>query len=198
MKFERRGDITPEEQQQMEKLEQEEQQQEQEKPEKVMKKRQKSVLMYMSLLFIVALGLVVLSYFVQQRRADSQISDLNQQHSEFSIQALENIEEMQNNNLALQQELDELEDRLTDMQAQQEAENQTHSQELADLEEAYTELSNKYRALEALYNMRAAIEAGDAQEAAAQGEILRPLKESLEEEQLQDYLAMMDEMGLEG
>jgi len=77
-------------------------------------KTQESVIIYIAILFTVAFLLILLSYFMQQRRSEDTISTLTQTHNQFSSQALENIEELQNKNLALQEETETLQDQLDD------------------------------------------------------------------------------------
>lgn len=67
-------------------------------------RREKSAILYTTLLFIVALGLIALSYFIQ-KRANETMDSLNEQHGQFTVQALKNIEDLQNRNLQLEDEL---------------------------------------------------------------------------------------------
>ncbi len=197
MKFERRGDITPEEKQQMEELEKEEEQREEEeaKNDKTMKKRQRSVLIYMALLFVVALGLVVLSYFVQQRHTENQINDLTEQHSQFSIQALENIEELQNTNQELQQQIDEKDEQLEDLQEELDTSEEKYEQQIEQLEDDLEQLTQKYTALEALNRAAVALENGDRETASAQIAIIEPIKEALPEDMLEVYERLQNRLG---
>ena len=100
MKLQKRGD---------EEMPGEQQQKDQPAPKK---KTQESVLIYMALLFTVAFLLILLSYFIQERRNNDTISSLTEQHGEFTMQAMENIEALQNKNLELQQENDALNEKI--------------------------------------------------------------------------------------
>jgi predicted nucleic acid-binding Zn-ribbon protein len=146
MKLEKRGDVD----QQQEPIPKAE-------PEpvepKTMKKRQTAVLVYVAILFIVALGLVVLSYFIQQRRTNDTINNINAQHSEFSIQALQNIEDLQNKNIDLQNQLEEDEDTIAELNKKvQELQDENESIENTRKQENET-LGNKVIAFERLIDL---------------------------------------------
>lgn len=107
-------------------------------------KRQRSVIVYMLVLFVVALGLIVLSYFIQQRRSEATISDITERHSEFSIQALQNIEDLQNYSLELERENGELKAEIQQMEGEvsdaEDARDAAES-ELRDAEDQARQLS---------------------------------------------------------
>ena len=137
-----------------------------------MKKRQTAVFVYMALLFLVALGLVVLSYFVQQSRNRDQISDITEQHSEFSSQALRNIEELQKTNLALKDELEdktlaiqELEDEVEDLNEEIVKLREQWAEDVKTVEGTlktdYNNAVHRSMGIEAIYNLKKAIENGD-------------------------------------
>lgn len=71
------------------------------------KKSEQSVIIYVTILFTVAFLLVLLSYFMQQRRNEDTISDINKEHTQITMQAQQNIEKLQTDNLKLQGELTE-------------------------------------------------------------------------------------------
>lgn len=75
-----------------------------EKPAVSSKKREISVIIYTTVLFAVALALILLSYCMQ-KSANSAISDMSIQHGEFGTQAMRNIEELQDRNAQLTEEL---------------------------------------------------------------------------------------------
>ena len=85
--------------------------QEQQRPAR---KRRASVFSYLIILFVVALALLALSYFMQQRNLaglDQSLDDLKQ-----SVSAMETAQEVQQENLELRQQVEELTeaaDRLT-------------------------------------------------------------------------------------
>ena len=76
-----------------------------EKPSGNSRKREISVIIYTTVLFAVALALILLSY-AMQKRTNTAINDMSVQHGEFSAQAMRNIEELQNENQALRQKLE--------------------------------------------------------------------------------------------
>lgn len=69
------------------------------------RKREISVIIYTTVLFAVALALILLSY-AMQKNTNSTISNMSAQHGEFSAQAMRNIEELQNENQTLRLRLD--------------------------------------------------------------------------------------------
>ncbi len=79
-----------------------------EKPAGNSRKREISVIIYTTVLFAVALALILLSY-AMQKRTNTAINDMSLQHGEFSAQAMRNIEELQNENQALRQKLQAVE-----------------------------------------------------------------------------------------
>lgn len=74
--------------------------------EKNLKKREISVIIYTTVLFAIALALILLSY-AMQKSANTAISDISQKHGEFSTQAMKNIEELQEQNRQLTEELEQ-------------------------------------------------------------------------------------------
>lgn len=76
-----------------------------EKPAKNSRRREISVIIYTTVLFAVALALILLSY-AMQKNTNSAISNMSAQHGEFSSQAMRNIEQLQEENQTLRQELE--------------------------------------------------------------------------------------------
>lgn len=110
-------------------------------PEKTpasMKKQEKSVLIYTSILFVVALVLILIAYATQQRTTNT-LTNITAQHGQFSNQALQNIEDLQNKNQELTDSLqaaqDEIRD-LTDKLEEAQMSLQEQAGELARLAEA--------------------------------------------------------------
>lgn len=103
MKIERRGDAAGE--QDVPRRE--------EKRNSSSRRREISVLIYITVLFLAALALILLSYKIQQRTSNT-ISDINEQHGAFTTQALKNIEELQKQNQELTAQLDSATDSLDD------------------------------------------------------------------------------------
>lgn len=130
MRIERRGDASREP----------EAPHEEEKKGGSPRKREISVIIYTTVLFVVALALILLSYQIQQR-ANNTITDITEQHGEVTAQALRNIEELQKQNQTLSRELDEARDGLEDAQ-----------RELEDLNARLEEAEEEKRGLSAQIN----------------------------------------------
>lgn len=103
MKIERRGDAAGEQ----------EAPQREEMRSGSSRRREISVIIYITVLFVAALALILLSYKIQQRTSNT-ISDINEQHGAFTTQALKNIEELQKQNQELTAQLDSATDSLDD------------------------------------------------------------------------------------
>ncbi len=105
--------------------------------DKSAKKREASVIIYTSILFLVALALILLSYFIQQRTT-TKLTEVTTQHGEFSELALQNIVGLQNKNQELTNELDkareELEAREEELESAQ-ASLEQMTAEIAGLEQ---------------------------------------------------------------
>lgn len=129
MKIERRGDVSGEPEVPRE-----------EKKAGNSRKREISVIIYTVVLFVVALALILLSYKIQQR-ANNAITDITEQHGEVTAQALRNIEELQKQNMALTQELNDAKDSLKDAQ-----------RELEDLRGDLESAQEEKKALNAQFN----------------------------------------------
>ena len=56
---------------------------------------------YIAIMLATALALIVFSYLDQQRKNANEITRLNDQHTKFSVSAMENIESMKNENKEL-------------------------------------------------------------------------------------------------
>ena len=116
-----------------------------EKNPKVLKKREISVFIYTTVLFVVALLLILITYFIQEHR-NSALADLTTQHGELTAQVLQNIEELQSRNEKLQDELDQKEDDLEALQEDLDAANRSIETMLA--EQAGLEQANEAAKLE--------------------------------------------------
>lgn len=104
------------------------------KPEKKQKKY--SVAIYVSVMFVFVVLLIVLSYLIQQRDTQRTISDITEQHSDFSIEALRNIDALQKDNISLRSEVETLEEEIAVLQESIDE----HETEYAELEAEHTEL----------------------------------------------------------
>ena len=117
----------------------------QQKPEK-----RYSILVYVVILFAVMLLLITLSYFIQQRNNKEALESLSQNHSEFSLSALEKIENLQTSNLELTEKVENYEDEIKDLKeklAEAEAKNSAgndNEAKLAELEKKYNKLLEDY------------------------------------------------------
>lgn len=93
------------------------------------KKKRGFLAIYAVSLMTIALVLIALSYF-QQQRANEQIDDLREQHDSFSISALASIEdlreallELENRNEELENEVDTLEEQNSELRADKAAQS---------------------------------------------------------------------------
>ena len=194
MKFEKRGEITPEEQEKEQELMDAREQED--KSPKTMKKRQQAVLIYVAVMFIVALGLIVLSYFIQQRRTSDTINSLTEQHSQFSTQALQNIEELQNSNIELRDQLEEKEDEIERLTQELEDTKQQWADDVKSVTDEMKEDVNDQMlinsALEALLNARIALDDGDKDTAKTELALAEPLLDRLEAKWQEYYKTLID------
>ena len=115
------------------------------KSPKALKKREISVFIYTTVLFVVALLLILITYFIQEHR-NSALTDLTTQHGELTAQVLQNIEELQTRNEKLRDELDQKENELEAVQDELDAANSNIEAMLA--EQATLEQANQAAALE--------------------------------------------------
>ncbi len=122
----------------------------QKQDETSLKKREMNVLVYMAVLFAVALGLIVLSYFIQRRANNEAITDMTDKHSEVTLQALKNIEELQDTNQQLMQEAQQREKELADLEDELESTREELQASQDELAERNMELTEKGDALDAL------------------------------------------------
>ena len=158
---------------------------------------QKSVTIYISILFAAVLILILISYFIQQRNSAKAISDLTQSHSQFSSQAMENIEELQDANLAYAVQVQELQDQVEELQQELTAaqEETASAQEKNDaLTERLNETSLQYDTLCALLEMQAAVEAGDNETALAKSRIVEAAVSYLSDEHTALYEELLKEI----
>jgi len=156
--------------------------------EKKEKQSETAVWRYIISLFIVVVIVMVLSYFVQQRHNNSAITALTEQHSEFTIQAMQNIERLQTSNEDLTRRLEdseakerELEARLEEALAQQELAQQAAAEAAAAAESQLNEQRMKTEALAKLLELYMAAQ----DENAAAEDLEEPLRAA---EALSGYL----------
>ena len=162
--------------------------------EKAVKKDNKdgtkySVKTYVLILFSVVILLIALSYLIQQRN----FQNLSEQHSVFSTQALQNIDNLQKQNIALVEENEDLQDRIEALQAAAERAKAAADKQKAD----YAELEKKYQAVTALSQLQAAAKAEDSEAAAEAAETLEDLQQYLTEEQAALYAELKDALKLD-
>ncbi len=115
------------------------------KSPRALKKREISVFIYTTVLFIAAVLLILITYFIQEHR-NSTLADLTTQHGELTVQVLQNIEELQIRNETLRDELDQKENELQDLQDQLDAANRSIDTLLA--EQAGLEQANEAASIE--------------------------------------------------
>lgn len=75
--------------------------------------RRPSAVLYIVLLFLVAVSLILISYFMQQRNNDQMLNGLNE-----SVSAMQSITQLQEDNQTLRDEVDGLEEQLAAAQAE--------------------------------------------------------------------------------
>ena len=124
-----------------------------------------SVSIYIIIFVVVVLVLIFTSYFVQQRKNSQAISDLTEKHDQFSIQALQNIEDLQNRNLALTEELEQKDAEIEALEENVKNVRANWAEAVKTLEDGYkteyNELEAQKRALEQLLNAEIAYSSGD-------------------------------------
>lgn len=128
------------------------------------KKSQQSVIVYVTLLFTFACLLVLLSYFMQQRKNEDAMSDLTEQHTQFTAQAQQNIENLQNMNIDLQTQLEEAQEKIQELESKVDelnAENESVKAELEEAKELEQTLRDSRSADEKLALLFAAIAGGN-------------------------------------
>jgi len=130
------------------------------KPEKERAGQRYSVSVYVSIFFAVVVCVVLLSYFMQQRSSAEALENLTAQHNQFSISALQKIEELQDANVAYAEQIGALEAQVSAL----EEENGELTAELAGAAAAADEaqaLQRRNDALSNLMRLEAAVEARD-------------------------------------
>ena len=155
--------------------------------EQPQKKRPKySVTLYVTIMFVVVILLILLSYFIQQRNSKT-IQDLTTQHSEFSIEALQNIENLQNQNIELMERVEELEKELSDVREDwAEDVKQVEDQ----LKEDYNTILLQYKAMCDLVDLEMALEDGNKTLAKEKANAIEAVKDLLSQEYLERYEAL--------
>lgn len=179
--------------------------------EKGSKKREISVIIYTSILFFVALVLILLSYFIQQRTT-SKLTEVTTQHGEFSTMALQNIEELQDKNQELSEQLEDARDELETTRSSLEEAQRSLDQmaaEMANLEqgsaaavieteEVKKELETQRKRTEALELLIKLLSTPEGQDQQAILENLDKVKESLDGEYLEIYNSYIENGQKEG
>lgn len=163
----------------------------QENPVKKEKKKDSgtkySVKTYVIIMFSVVIVLILFSYLSQQRN----ILSISEQHSEFSTQALQNIENLQTQNLELVEENNQLNDQLEDLEEQleelketQEAQADAADQAEKAAEEAYSALEAKYKAVSLLADLQNAVIQEDMDAAKKIAAELKKIEQGLTDDQI--------------
>lgn len=161
------------------------------------KKSEQSVIIYVTILFTVAFLLVLLSYFMQQRRNEDTISDITEEHTQWTMQAQQNIERLQNDNFALQEKLE------TALDENKELESKAKhlEEQVTDLEKMLREQGElnieelkKLSALQAFMNLRVAYLTEDTESLPALIETMEENMEYLEAENAELCKALLEEI----
>lgn len=164
------------------------------------KKREVSVLIYTSVLFIVALALILLSYFIQQRTT-SKLAEVSSQHGAFSTMAMQNIEELQNRNQELTDQLNSEKEASDALRAELEQARNTIDQMTAEIavldqgaeaasiekEKLQQELESQRKKTEALGLLAALLASEDGADTSAILAQLEPLQAYLDGAYLNIY-----------
>lgn len=168
-----------------------------EKTVETKKRSEKSVTVYVVMLFVVVLLLLFLSYFIQQRRNSDTISDLTEQHSAFSSQALQNIEKLQEKNLSLTKDLEDAHKQIEDLEEElddSKSKLQDKIKEAIEAEMKNKEMEKKYQALDVLLDAEKVLESGDTEVAKKLIAALELIKDSLDEKYTARYQAMVENL----
>ena len=108
------------------------------------------LIIYAAGLLTIALVLVILSYF-QQKRANEQLGNLQEQHDNFSVSALQSIDEMRSTLADLESRNTELEQQLNAAKSESAsltAEKEKLESEISSLKTEISELENRNKSLE--------------------------------------------------
>jgi uncharacterized protein HemX len=142
-----------------------------EPPKEFNQKKKKALLTYMTILFVVAFLLVLLSFLIQLRDSRATISELN----ESSNNALKNAQMLQAANEQLTEENDKLEEKLADFE-------EGNAQLTEELEEAQTQAEQILKVYDALAQADLAIRAKDDAAFTAAAEIIAEQEDILSED----------------
>ena len=148
-----------------------------------------SVFIYIAIMFVVAVAMILVSHFINERN-NAIIDSLAEQHSEFSVEALQQIETLQAENVALMEQIDQMElERYSLMDelalAQQNEANAEESAE--DAKEQAEEYENQYKAITYLLGLQVSVEKEDMNAAKARVAQLEDYKKYLSPEHKELY-----------
>ena len=155
-----------------------------------------SVPMYVTVMFAVFIVLILLSYFISQRNSNQTISSMSTEHSKVQAQALENIEELQETNLALTEKVGEYEERISQLEKEMEdlqgelESAQADQKKYQAAQESLTQQEKKYAALHALFEYAQAIESGTDTEITSTSIKVEAQKDALDAEMRSYYEAL--------
>lgn len=146
------------------------------------KESRHALMVYSVVLFVFVMAIMMLSYFAQQRISNAAISDLTEQHSEFSIQALENIEALQKKNEELTEKLEQAQNRIGQLEVAVEQTKLDWAEDVNNVEDTLkTDVNNEMlrrEAVEKLLELYIAVEnGGDVETALA---AMEPLADKLD------------------
>ena len=142
---------------------------------------------------------MLFAYFAQMRQSSDTISDLTEQHSEFSIHALENIEELQDKNEELTEKLKASEKRVVELEAELEKTKQDWAADVKNVGDTLkTEVADerhKREAAEKLLELYMAYNAGG--ECDAELAAIEPLADYLDGAYSELYQWILEQIQLQ-
>ena len=187
MKFQKRGDGNATEKAPLD---------EKEAP-KSQRKSEQSVIVYVTILFTVAFLLVLLSYFIQQRRNANTIDSINEEHSQATMQAQINIDKLQNYSLKLETEIDELEDDKKELEERIDTMSEVLDEirvGLLEKNQEIAELTEQISAIDTYMKFREAYLTDDREELERLKESVEAIAEKLPDEYKEEATAMLNEI----
>lgn len=157
-----------------------------------------SVTVYLCFLFAAVLLLILVSYFIQQRNNVNTINSLTESHNEFSSQAMENIQKLQEENVGYLQQISELQSQIDKLQSDKSDDEDKITQlqtEIKNLTKESEQNKGKSDALTALFIMEKAVDDDDTATANAEAAVIEPLKQYLSTDELATYQELLKKIG---
>jgi len=157
-----------------------------------------SVTVYLCFLFAAVLLLILVSYFIQQRNNVNTINSLTESHNEFSSQAMENIQKLQEENVGYLQQITDLQSQIDKLQSDKSDDEDKITElqtEIKNLTEESEQNKGKSDALTALFIMEKAVDDDDTATANAEAAVIEPLKQYLSTDELATYQQLLKKIG---